>query len=101
MTTAGTDGDLRQLYAEALAEYLARHDPDEITAAMDRTLDAVDEAPDPAIAEAALRALERDSVANVSSIVTLDRSLLRQRSGRLSARQLGLVLAGIDLVLGH
>jgi mRNA interferase MazF len=45
--------------------------------------------------------LSRDSVANVSSIVTLDRSLLRERSGRLSARQLGLVLAGIDLVLGR
>ena len=41
------------------------------------------------------------TVVCVSSIVTLDRSLLRERSGRLSARQLGLVLAGIDLVLGR
>jgi predicted transcriptional regulator len=48
-----------QLYAEALAEYLARHDPDEITAAMDRAVDTLDEAPDPAVAEAARRALER------------------------------------------
>ena len=45
--------------------------------------------------------LPKDSVANVSQIVTLDRELLTERSGRLSARQLGLVLAGIDVVLGR
>jgi len=45
--------------------------------------------------------LPKDSVANVSQIVTLDRELLRERVGRLSTRQLGLVLAGIDVVLGR
>jgi mRNA interferase MazF len=45
--------------------------------------------------------LPKDSVANVSQIVTLDRELLTERAGRLSARQLGLVLAGIEVVLGR
>lgn len=45
--------------------------------------------------------LSRDSVANVSQIVTLDRTVLTERVGRLGRRQLALVLAGIDLVLGR
>ncbi len=45
--------------------------------------------------------LPRDSVANVSQIVTLDRDALTVRAGRLGRRQLELVLAGIDLVLGR
>ena len=45
--------------------------------------------------------LTRDSVANVSQIVTLDRSLLTERVGNLAERKLMLVLAGIDLVLGR
>ena len=45
--------------------------------------------------------LPRDSVANVSQIVTLDRSLLAENAGRLSRRHLELVLAGIDVVLGR
>lgn len=32
-----------QLYAEALEEYLVRHSPDEITEAMNRVVDALDE----------------------------------------------------------
>ncbi|MCI0432364.1 MAG: hypothetical protein L0271_01755 [Gemmatimonadetes bacterium] len=49
-----------QLYAEALAEYLARHAPDEVTAAMNRVLEQVDElGPDPALAAAARRVFER------------------------------------------
>lgn len=31
-----------QLYADALAEYLARHAPEEVTEAMDRVADAMD-----------------------------------------------------------
>ena len=31
-----------QLYSEAVAEYVARHDDDEVTAAMNRVCDAVD-----------------------------------------------------------
>ncbi len=45
--------------------------------------------------------LPRDSVANVSQIVTLDRDALTERAGRLPKRHLELVLAGIDLVLGR
>lgn len=45
--------------------------------------------------------LPRDSVANVSQIVTLDRDLLTERAGRLARRHLDLVLAGIELVLGR
>ena len=45
--------------------------------------------------------LPRPSVANVSQLVTLDREALIERSGRLSASNLELVLAGIDVVLGR
>lgn len=45
--------------------------------------------------------LPRDSVANVSQIVTLDKSILTERVGRLPAAKLDLVLAGIDLVLAR
>ena len=45
--------------------------------------------------------LSKDSVANVSQIVTLDRDVLTERVGRVSKRQLGLVFAGLDLVLGR
>ena len=45
--------------------------------------------------------LPRDSVANVSQIVTIDRSRLSEVVGTLSHQQLALVLAGIDLVLGR
>jgi mRNA interferase MazF len=45
--------------------------------------------------------LPRDSVANVSQIVTIDRSLRSERVGSLAERHLMLVLAGIDLVLGR
>lgn len=45
--------------------------------------------------------LPKPSVANVSQVVTLDRSVLAERAGRLSASSLELVLAGIDVVLGR
>ena len=45
--------------------------------------------------------LPRDSVGNVSQLVTLDRSALAERVGRLSATNLGLVLTGIDVVVGR
>ena len=45
--------------------------------------------------------LPRDSVANVSQLVALDRSILVERVGSLSSAKLELVLAGIDLVLGR
>lgn len=45
--------------------------------------------------------LPRDSVANVSQLVALDRSILIERVGRLSSSKLELVLAGIDTVLSR
>lgn len=45
--------------------------------------------------------LPKDSVANVSQPVTIDRELLTERTGRLSRAQINLVLAGIDIVLGR
>ncbi len=49
-----------QLYADALAEYLARRSPDAVTEAMDRVCDEIgDDDRDPFVAEAARRVLER------------------------------------------
>lgn len=45
--------------------------------------------------------LDRDSVANVSQIVTLDKSQLTEAVGKLSQRKLDAVLGGIDVVLGR
>lgn len=45
--------------------------------------------------------LTLDSVANVSQIVALDKSILTERVGKLSSAKLELVLAGIDTVLGR
>ena len=45
--------------------------------------------------------LSKDSVANVSQIVTLDKSFLTERVGKLSAAKVELVLSGIDVVLGR
>ena len=47
-----------QLYAEALAEYLARHAPDEVTAAMNFVIDELgNAAPDSFVREAGPRML--------------------------------------------
>jgi len=46
-------------------------------------------------------ALGKDSVANVSQIVAVDRSILTERAGRLPGRTLRLILGGIDIVLGR
>lgn len=45
--------------------------------------------------------LRRDSIANASLIFAAGRAQLRQRIGRISATQLGLVFRGIDEVLGR
>ena len=45
--------------------------------------------------------LSRDLVANVSRIVAVDRNILTDRVGHLSDSDLGLVLGGIDVVLGR
>ena len=58
-------------------------------------------APGNVLLTAAMTGLPRDSVANATQIVALDRSLLEERTGRISSARLGLLLAGIDTVLGR
>lgn len=45
--------------------------------------------------------LPKDSVANVSQIVTLDRESLAERVGVLPQKKLELMLLGVDIVLGR
>jgi mRNA interferase MazF len=45
--------------------------------------------------------LSKDSVANVSQIVALDRSLLTERVGRLGSKPRAQILHGIDVILGR
>jgi len=49
---------------------------------------------------ARLTGLPRESVANVSQIVSVDKDLLSARVGKLPRSKLELVLSGIDTVLG-
>ena len=44
--------------------------------------------------------LAKESVANVSQIVTLDKECLTSCVGKLSRQKLALLLAGIDIILG-
>ena len=48
-----------QLYAEALAEYLSRHAPEEVTEAMNRVVDLLEEGRDPFTHAAAHAVLQR------------------------------------------
>jgi len=48
-----------EIYREALAEYVARHEPDAVTAALDRFAERIDGRPDPFSSAAARRILER------------------------------------------
>jgi mRNA interferase MazF len=43
--------------------------------------------------------LPKDSVANVSQIIALDRTVLTERVGKISRRQLELVLTGLNTIL--
>jgi len=46
------------LYRDAIAQYLLRHQPDELTAAMDRALETAGGGSDPFVRESARRILE-------------------------------------------
>ncbi|MCG8458383.1 MAG: ribbon-helix-helix domain-containing protein [Holophagales bacterium] len=46
-----------QLYSEAVAEYVARHDPSTLTERINAVCDEVDTKPDPSLSEAARRVL--------------------------------------------
>ena len=45
--------------------------------------------------------LPKDSVANVSQVIALDRELLEERVGRISRAKIDLLLAGLNAVLGR
>ena len=59
------------------------------------------EAPGNVLLPSKVTGLPKDSVANVSQLVTLDKSSLTDRIGKLSSAKLELVLFGIDVVLGR
>lgn len=59
------------------------------------------DAPGNVLLETRLTGLPKESVANVSQVVALDRSLLTECAGKLSRAKTDLVLAGIDVVLGR
>jgi mRNA interferase MazF len=45
--------------------------------------------------------LPKDSVANVSQVVALDKTQLTEQAGKIPRRQLDLILSGIDVILGR
>jgi mRNA interferase MazF len=58
-------------------------------------------APGNVLLSARATGLPKESVANVSQIVALDKLLLAERSGKLPQAKLRLILVGIDVVLGR
>jgi len=59
------------------------------------------DAPGNVLLPSKLTGLPKDSVANASQIVALDRQCLSERVGKLASRKLALVISGIDVVLGR
>jgi len=59
------------------------------------------DAPGNVLLTARTTSLSKDSVANVSQVVTLDKTLLAERVSKLSRAKVELVLAGLDVVLGR
>jgi mRNA interferase MazF len=59
------------------------------------------DAPGNVLLAARVTGLSKESVANVSLIVAVDRRQMTERVGKLPRRRLELVLAGIDAVLGR
>jgi mRNA interferase MazF len=58
-------------------------------------------APGNVVLQARETGLAKDSVANVSQILTIDRGVLSERVGRLSTARLEAILNGVDVVLGR
>ncbi len=59
------------------------------------------EAPGNVLLSSRVTGLPRDSVANVSQVLTLDQSTLDSQAGTLGSSHLALILAGIDCMLGR
>ena len=58
------------------------------------------DAPGNTVLTARVTGLPKDSVANTSQLVTLDKSVLSERVGKLPKAKVDLILAGIDVILG-
>jgi mRNA interferase MazF len=58
-------------------------------------------APGNTLLRAKATGLPKDSVANTSQIISIDRAFLADRVGRLTPKQLAEVLYGIDVILGR
>ena len=59
------------------------------------------DAPGNVLLTSRMTGLPKDSVANVSQVVALDRTLLEEHAGRISRARIDLLLAGFDIVLGR
>lgn len=59
------------------------------------------DAPGNVLLMATATGLARDSVANVSQIIALDKVVLTERAGKLSRAKTDLVLSGVDVILGR
>ena len=59
------------------------------------------DAPGNVFLSSSLTSLPKDSVANVSQIITIDRQALTEPICKLSANKTELILSGIDIVLGR
>jgi mRNA interferase MazF len=59
------------------------------------------DAPGNVLLSTRITGLPKDSVANVSQVIALDRAVLTERVGKLSRAKVELLLSGIDVVLGR
>lgn len=59
------------------------------------------DAPGNVVLSAAATGLPRDSVGNVSQVLTLDKAVLSDRVGKIARAKVELLLSGIDVVLGR
>ena len=59
------------------------------------------EAPGNVLRSARMACLPKDSVANPTQIVSLDKELLTERIAKLSKNALASILSGIDIILGR
>ena len=59
------------------------------------------DAPGNVLLGARVTGLPKDSVANASQVVTLDRAVLTARVGKVGPKRLAQILSGIDVILGR
>ena len=58
-------------------------------------------APGNVLLSARVTGLPKDSVANASQVIALDKAALTERVGKLSRAKVELLLSGIDVILGR